>query len=239
MNLRSDPTANAVMAGAFTKANAGKLADRLGRKPTEGELYIAHFLGPTGASRLIGAGRQPARDAAPPTLFPSAARANPTIFYDGSGNARSAGEVYRALVGRYDVARGGAGATPAPPSRSRRRRRAVRAQRTGVRARHRAASPRPMPRRRACRRRAAGCRHRPGVPRPVPHQRRPRAGGAGGQRAVERADRQRRDAARPPAAPAAAAPTPLRAARATASGSTLDLFQDQLPDARALFRGRV
>ena len=54
MNLRSDPTANALMAGAFTKANAGKLAARLGRDPTEGELYIAHFLGPTGASRLIG-----------------------------------------------------------------------------------------------------------------------------------------------------------------------------------------
>ena len=46
MNLRSDPTANALMAGAFTKANAGKLAARLGRGPTEGELYIAHFLGP-------------------------------------------------------------------------------------------------------------------------------------------------------------------------------------------------
>ena len=45
MNLRSDPTANALMAGAFTKANAGKLAARLGRDPTEGELYIAHFLG--------------------------------------------------------------------------------------------------------------------------------------------------------------------------------------------------
>ena len=38
MNLRSDPNANALMAGAFTKINAGKLADRLGRSPTEGEL---------------------------------------------------------------------------------------------------------------------------------------------------------------------------------------------------------
>src|SRR5689334_16970500 len=46
MNLRTDPTANALMAGAFTKANTGKLAARLGREPTEGELYIAHFLGP-------------------------------------------------------------------------------------------------------------------------------------------------------------------------------------------------
>src|SRR5580692_9123260 len=41
--LRNDPTANAVMAGAFTKTNANYLAQKLGRQPTEGELYIAHF----------------------------------------------------------------------------------------------------------------------------------------------------------------------------------------------------
>ena len=29
MNLRTDPNANALMAGAFTRSNAGKLADRL------------------------------------------------------------------------------------------------------------------------------------------------------------------------------------------------------------------
>jgi len=104
--LRSDPTANSLMAGASTKANAGKLAARLGRDPSEGELYIAHFLGPTGASRLIGlADTSPLTPAA--TVFPTAARANPTIFYEGGGNTRSASEVYRFLVGRYDVARGG------------------------------------------------------------------------------------------------------------------------------------
>src|SRR5687767_6804875 len=54
LNLRSDPTANAMMGGAFTRANAVRLAGTLGRAPTEGELYIAHFLGATGASRLIG-----------------------------------------------------------------------------------------------------------------------------------------------------------------------------------------
>ena len=105
MNLRSDPTANSLMAGAFTKLNAGKLAERLGRSATEGELYVAHFLGSTGASRLIGlADTNPLTPAA--AVFPGAARANPTIFYDGRGNARSAGDVYRTLVGRYDGARG-------------------------------------------------------------------------------------------------------------------------------------
>ena len=36
--LRKDPTANAVMAGAFANSNAKVLTDRLGRKPTDGEL---------------------------------------------------------------------------------------------------------------------------------------------------------------------------------------------------------
>src|SRR5262249_26379245 len=42
MNLRYDPSANALMAGAFTKANATRLSRALGRAPTDGELYIAH-----------------------------------------------------------------------------------------------------------------------------------------------------------------------------------------------------
>jgi hypothetical protein len=111
MNLRSDPSANALMAGAFTRANAGKLAERLGRSPTEGELYVAHFLGPTGAGRLISlADSAPGTPAA--SVFPSPARANPTIFFDGGGRARSVAEVYRVLVGRYDVARGSPPSTP-------------------------------------------------------------------------------------------------------------------------------
>jgi hypothetical protein len=104
MNLRSDPTANAVMAGAFTRANAKRLAGTLGRAQTEGELYIAHFLGASGASRLIGlAQSQPGTAAA--AAFPGAAQANRSIFYDRAGRGRSVDEVYQALTGRYQVAR--------------------------------------------------------------------------------------------------------------------------------------
>src|SRR5580692_10623422 len=40
LKLRNDPAANALMAGAFTKSNASALSERLGREPSEGELYI-------------------------------------------------------------------------------------------------------------------------------------------------------------------------------------------------------
>jgi hypothetical protein len=108
MNLRSDPTANALMAGAFTRMNAGKLAERLGREPTGGELYIAHFLGSAGAGQLIGlAASRPETPAA--SVLPEAARANSTIFFDRTGRARSALEVYRQLASRYEAAQAGAG----------------------------------------------------------------------------------------------------------------------------------
>lgn len=106
LKLRTDSTANAVMAGAFTQANASLLQERLGRSPSESELYIAHFLGAGGAARLITlAATQPHADAA--QFFPNAAQANRSIFYDrATGAARSTEQVRNILTARYDVARG-------------------------------------------------------------------------------------------------------------------------------------
>lgn len=107
LKLRNDPNANALMAGVFTKGNTSALSERLGRAPSEGELYIAHFLGVGGAARLIGlAGSNPSARAA--DYFPNAAQANPSIFYDrATGAARSLAQVRDILTARYDVARGG------------------------------------------------------------------------------------------------------------------------------------
>jgi Transglycosylase SLT domain len=104
MRLRSDPAASATLAGAFTRNNAAQLNSAIGRAPSEGELYIAHFLGADGAAKLIGAATsQPRANAA--AMFPAAAAANPRIFYDRSGRPLAVGAVYGRLTGRYDVAR--------------------------------------------------------------------------------------------------------------------------------------
>lgn len=101
--LRKDPAANAAMAGVLTRSNSFKLTGAIGRRPTDGELYIAHFLGAGGASRLISnVQNNPQANAA--AMFPRAAAANRSIFYDRAGNARSAGQVYAELTGRYSVA---------------------------------------------------------------------------------------------------------------------------------------
>jgi hypothetical protein len=105
--LRSDPTANALMAGAFTKANATALSAQLGRPATESELYIAHFLGADGAGRLVRlADSDPNAKAA--DVFSKAAQANPSIFYDRTGAARTLAQVRTMLAARYDAARGSA-----------------------------------------------------------------------------------------------------------------------------------
>jgi hypothetical protein len=104
MALRQDPTANALMAGVFTNSNAKHLTNKLGRAPTDGELYMAHFMGANGAARLISAAESnPGAVAA--ESFSAAARANRSIFFDKSGRARSFAEVTQNLAGRFDVAK--------------------------------------------------------------------------------------------------------------------------------------
>lgn len=98
--LRKDPEISSAIAGEFTRRNAEYLTSTLGRAPTEGELYIAHFLGAGGASRLIRhAANNP--DASAADLFPAQAASNRGIFYKRNGNERSVSDVYANLVSRH------------------------------------------------------------------------------------------------------------------------------------------
>ncbi len=96
LSLRYDADANAVMAAEMTANSAAYLKGRIGRDPTQGELYAAHFLGPDGAADLISAGMtRPGARAA--SLFPDAAHANPSIFYH-HGKALNVAEVVANLT---------------------------------------------------------------------------------------------------------------------------------------------
>jgi hypothetical protein len=100
MKLRDDPDAASSMAAVLTQSNSFKLTGKIGRRPTDGELYMAHFMGVGGAARLISnAEDNPQASAA--RLFPNAAAANRSIFFDRSGRARSVSEVYSVLTSRY------------------------------------------------------------------------------------------------------------------------------------------
>jgi len=96
MALRLDPKASSLMAGELASENAAYLRGRVGREPTSGELYIAHFLGPKSSADLIDA-RQWRPGASAAALFPDAAAANPSIFYPG-GKAATVADLYTNLT---------------------------------------------------------------------------------------------------------------------------------------------
>lgn len=103
MALRNDPAAASAMAAAFTQRNAAMLTEKLGRAPSGGELYIAHFMGPAGAVQLISAAAN-TPNAKAADLFPEAAGANRSIFFDRGGGGRSLSQVYDLLVAKHDKA---------------------------------------------------------------------------------------------------------------------------------------
>jgi hypothetical protein len=108
MNLRYDPQAASVMAASLASDHAAYLRGRVGREPSGGELYAAHFLGPEGAAKLIDAAHG-APHASAASLFPAAAAANRSVFFRG-GRALSAGELYGNLTSTV----GSAVAAPSP-----------------------------------------------------------------------------------------------------------------------------
>jgi Transglycosylase SLT domain len=103
MKLRDDPDAASSMAAVLTQSNSFKLTGDIGRRPTDAELYMAHFMGVGGAAKLIS-NAEDHPNASGARLFPNAAAANRSIFYDRGGRERSVSEVYSVLTQRYDGA---------------------------------------------------------------------------------------------------------------------------------------
>jgi hypothetical protein len=103
MKLRDDPVASSAMAAIFTQSNSFQLTGKIGRRPTDAELYMAHFLGTGGAAKLISQAEDNPQASAV-RMFPNAAAANRPIFYDRTGKGRSVSEVYSVLSTRYAAA---------------------------------------------------------------------------------------------------------------------------------------
>jgi Transglycosylase SLT domain len=100
LKLRDDPAAASSMAAVLTQSNSFKLTGKIGRRPADGELYMAHFMGVGAAAKLVS-NAEDNPQASAVRMFPDAAAANRSIFYDRSGNARSVSEVYSVLSARY------------------------------------------------------------------------------------------------------------------------------------------
>lgn len=111
--LRHDPKTASLMAGELTRDAATALQAKLGRAVSKGELYMAHFLGASGAARFISAA-EANPDARAAESFSREASANRSIFFEQSGKMRSLKDVYDRLTHAHDESAGSTPGTSVP-----------------------------------------------------------------------------------------------------------------------------
>ena len=101
--LRNDPKTASLMAAEFAADNKATLERKWGGKVGPTEQYFAHFMGAGGASAFLNARDQnPMQKAA--YIFPKAARANRSIFYDTqTGRAKTMDEVYAHFDAKFST----------------------------------------------------------------------------------------------------------------------------------------
>ncbi len=101
--MRKDPQISADMAAELDSENNDVLHSNVGGKIGPTELYLAHFLGAGGASDFLNQMKSnPNTKAA--SVLPDAASANPSVFYNKSGQPRTLAQIYQHFAQKFDNA---------------------------------------------------------------------------------------------------------------------------------------
>ncbi|HVX78515.1 MAG TPA: transglycosylase SLT domain-containing protein [Bradyrhizobium sp.] len=93
LDLRKDPSMNAAMAAELAADNKTKMEKTLGRSVSSTDLYLAHFLGLSGALHFIRT-MESSPNTTGAAMFPRAAAANNSVFYTKAGRALTVSEIY-------------------------------------------------------------------------------------------------------------------------------------------------
>ncbi len=106
LNMRKDPQIAANMAAEFASDNEKFLNDHWAKGEKEigsTELYLAHFLGASGAAGFLNArDESPLQKAA--YIFPEAAKANKNVFYEpATGRARNFDEIHAFFDNKFQI----------------------------------------------------------------------------------------------------------------------------------------
>jgi hypothetical protein len=101
LSLREDPEASAKFAAVYARDNAATLGQNLNRDLDATDLYIAHFLGASGASQMLAA------DETAPNIYashvvPDAAKANRSVFFSETGAPRTVRQVVDLIRNRFE-----------------------------------------------------------------------------------------------------------------------------------------
>lgn len=101
LNLRKNPDIASLMAAELASGNGTIVQTKTGKNPSATDLYMAHFLGASGASNFIKAMQDdPYRPAA--FLFPSAASSNKNVFYNSDGSPKTLEQIYKTFAGKFN-----------------------------------------------------------------------------------------------------------------------------------------
>ncbi len=117
---KADPAQQATAAALLTRDNRDALRSSLGREPSDGDLYLAHVFGRTGAERMLdGMAENPSAEAIG-YASPATVRANRSIFF-AKDHTRTLQEVYDLLAAKVapkdgETPRAEAGARGALPT---------------------------------------------------------------------------------------------------------------------------
>lgn len=100
---RFDPKKSAEVMAYFTQRQKSQLEKGTGKEASSVDLYMAHFLGASGATKFINA-MQSNPNSVAAELDPKAAQANKNIYYDRDGRPRSVAEVYNLMASKIGKA---------------------------------------------------------------------------------------------------------------------------------------
>ncbi|MCX8500522.1 MAG: transglycosylase SLT domain-containing protein, partial [Alphaproteobacteria bacterium] len=102
LELRHDPKIAIKLGIDFTRDNQISLENSLNRRVNGGELYLAHFMGASQAGQFLATiDKNPNTRAA--DLFPKAAAANPSVFFDKEGNAKTVSAIMQNFTQKIDA----------------------------------------------------------------------------------------------------------------------------------------
>ena len=102
--LRKNPRLSAMMAAETVRDYQQQLARTLDREPTETDLYLTHFLGPSEAITFLRS-LEKSPDTHAVELFPEAARSNHHIFHPRTCEPRTVDEVYALFGEKFSTRR--------------------------------------------------------------------------------------------------------------------------------------
>ena len=100
---RFDPDKSKKVVEEFTRRNANYLRNKLGREPSENELYLAHFMGMGGAKKLLEARNTFPNLTVDKVVSQNSINSNPNVFKNKDGSLKKVEDIYRWSAEKFDL----------------------------------------------------------------------------------------------------------------------------------------